>query len=134
MPVTKYPGRNGVVYMSVSGTTSAINVGGFRAFTLDGTQDDIDTTEFGASNRTSVLGFPNYRGTLEGFWASDDSTLRSASQASDGTNIYIYPSSNAPSRYIGGPAWVDMSLRSAVDQAVGVTANFRARGTWVNQL
>lgn len=134
MPVTKYAGRNGVVYMSVSGSTSAIPVGGFRAFTMDGTQDDIDTTEFGAGNRTSVLGFPNYRGTIEGFWASDDTTLRQAATATDGTHIYLYPSSSAPSKYIGGPAWVDMSLRSAVDQAVGVTANFRARGTWVNAL
>ena len=75
----KYAGSNCVVYMSINGTTAAINVGGMRAFTMDGTQETIDTTEFQASNRTSVLGFPAYSGTLEGFWASDDTTLRSAS-------------------------------------------------------
>jgi len=34
----------------------------------------------------------------------------------------------------GGPAWVDMSLRTAVDQAVALTANWRSRGNMVNQL
>ena len=130
----KYAGRNSVVYMSINGTTAAINVGGMRAFTMDGTQETIDTTEFQASNRTSVLGFPAYSGTLEGFWASDDTTLRSASASQDGTNLYLYPAREAPSKYIGGPAWVDMSIRSAVDQAVGTTANFTAKGTWVNNL
>jgi hypothetical protein len=130
----KYHGRNGVVYLSINGTTAAIAVGGMRAFTLDGTQDDVDTTEFGAGARTSVVGFPANRGTIEGFWASDDTTLRQAATSVDGTNIYLYPSSAAPSKYIGGPAWVDMSLRSAVDQAVGATGNFRARGAWVNNL
>jgi hypothetical protein len=131
---TKYHGKRGVVYASVSGTTGVVNVGGMRAFTLDGSQEDVDTTEFGEGNRTSVLGFPAFRGTLEGFWASDDTTVRLASQSTDGTSLYLYPSRDAPTKYVGGPAWLDMSIRSAVDAAVGVTANFRARGGWVNVL
>src|ERR1044072_1868393 len=100
MPVTKYHGKNGVVYMSTSGSGTAVPVGGFRAYTFDGSTDDVDTTEVGATTRTSVIGFPALRGTLAGFWGSDDSTLRQAANSADGTNIYIYPSSNAPSRYI----------------------------------
>lgn len=133
MPV-KYPGKNGVVYLSTSGTSAAVPVGGFRAFTMDGSTEKIDVTSFGASNRESVQGFPAFRGTLEGFWLSDDTTLRQASASTDGTNLYLYPSSNAVSKWIGGPAWIDMSLRSAVDQAVGTTANFEARGAWTNNL
>lgn len=134
VPGTKYHAKTGVVYMSISGTTNAIAVGGFRAYTLDGSQEKVDTTEFNAGNRTSVQGFPAYRGTLEGFWCSDDTTLRQGSQSSDGCHLYIYPSANAPSKYAGGPAWVDMSLRGAVDAAVGTTAAFEARGTWANVL
>lgn len=130
----KYHARAGVVYLSVSGAVAAVPVGGFRAYTLDGTADKVDTTEFGAGNRTSVLGFPAYKGTLEGFWASDDTTLRQAALSTDGTNIYIYPSSAAPSKYFGGPAWIDMSLRGAVDAAVGTTASWEARGTMSNVL
>jgi len=130
----KYHAKAGIIYMSTSGTTAASLVGGFRAYTLDGSQEKVDTTEFGATNRTSVQGFPAYAGTLTGFWASDDAIFRVASQSADGTNLYIYPSSNAPSKYVGGPAWVDMSLSGAVDAAVGTTAAFVAKGTWVNAL
>lgn len=130
----KYAGKNGVVYLSTSGTSAAVAVGGFRAFTMDGSTEKIDVTSFGATNRESVQGFPAFRGTIEGFWLSDDTTLKSASSSADGTNLYLYPSSNATSKWIGGPAWIDMSLRSAVDQAVGVSANFEARGAWTNNL
>jgi hypothetical protein len=130
----KYAGKSGLVYMSTTGTGSPVLVGGMRAFTIDNTADDIDTTEFGATNRTSVQGFPTSNGTIEGFWATDDSTLRTASQSSDGTNLALYPSRDAMSKYFGGPAWVDMSVRTAVDQAVQLTANWRSRGTMVNQL
>jgi len=131
---TKYSGAQGLIYLSASGTGAPVLAGGFRAFTLDNSRDDIDTTEFGASNKTSVLGFPSSRGTFEGFWATDDTTLRDASNSPDGTNIAVYPSRNAMTRYFGGPAWVDYSLRTAVDAAVTMTGNWRSRGNMVNSL
>ena len=131
---TKYAGKSGLVYMSTSGTGSVVLVGGMRAFTLDLTTDKLDVTEFGATNKTAVLGFPAARGTIEGFWATDDSTLRSASSSADGTNIALYPSSSAMTRYFGGPAWVDFGLRTAVDAAVTLTGNWEARGNMLNQL
>ncbi len=134
VPGTKYHAKAGVIYLSTSGSTAAGPVGGFRAYTLDTSQEKVDTTEFNAGNRTSVQGFPAFKGTLEGFWCSDDTTLRQASASADGTNMYIYPSGNAPSKWAGGPAWIDMSIRGAVDAAVGTTGTFEARGTWTNQL
>lgn len=130
----KYHGKGGLVYMSTTGTGSPVLVGGMRAFTLDNTADNVDTTEFGATNRTSVLGFPGANGTIEGFWASDDTTLRQASQSTDGTIIALYPNSTAMSKYFGGPAWVDYSMRTAVDAAVTLTGNWRARGNMINAL
>ena len=133
MPV-KYHGKRGIVYASASGATAASPVGAIRAFTLDESTDIVDVTEFGQGNRTYVQGFPNYTGTLEGFWASDVTTLQAAASATDGTNIYLYPSTDAPTKYVGGPAWLNLSIRSAVDQAVQQNANFSARGAWVNAL
>lgn len=130
----KYAGKDGLVYMSTTGAGAPVLVGGMRGFTIDNTSEDIDTTEFGATNRTSVQGFPASRGTLDGFWASDDSTLRTAATSADGTNIALYPSRNAMTRYFGGPAFIDMSLATAVDRAVGVTGNWRSRGNMVNAL
>jgi hypothetical protein len=130
----KYHGKRGLIYVSTSAAGTLVLVGGLRAFTLDGTQDQVDTTEFGASNRTSVLGFPAGRGTFEGFWASDDSTLAQASNSPDGCKIGIYPSRDAMTRYFACPAWVDYSARSAVDAAVTLTANWTANGNITNTL
>lgn len=131
---TKYAGRNSLVYASVDGTTAPVLVGACRAFTLDGTTDKIDVTEFGASNKSAVLGFAAARGTIEGFWASDDGTLRQAASSPGGTIIALYPTASQMSKFFGGPAWLDMSLRSAVDQAVTTTYNWEARGSMVNNL
>ncbi|HKD00636.1 MAG TPA: hypothetical protein VKG20_21520 [Methylomirabilota bacterium] len=130
----KYAGKAGLVYMSTSGAGAPVLVGGMRAFTIDNSTEDIDVTEFGATNRTSVIGFPSSRGTIEGFWATDDTTLRQAASSSDGTNIALYPSRDAMARYFGGPAWVDQSLRTAVDAAVTTSGNWRSRGNMINQL
>jgi len=131
---TKYHGKTMLAYVSTSGSGSPVLVGALRALTVDNTVDDVDTTEFGALNRTSVIGFPASRGTFEGFWASDDTTMRQASQSPDGCNLAIYPSSLVMTKYLGGPAWVDMSMRGAVDAAVTTTYNWRARGNIINQL
>jgi hypothetical protein len=130
----KYSGASGLVYLSTTGTGTPVLVGGLRAFTIDNSTDEIDTTEFGASNRTSVQGFPSSNGTLEGFWATDDTTLRQAATSPDGTNMALYPSRNAMTKYFGGPAWVDMSLNTAVDAAVTTTGNWRSRGNMINVL
>jgi len=130
----KYAGKNGLVYMSVDGVTAPILVGGLSAFTLDLSTDKIDVTEFGQTNKTSVLGFPAARGTIEGFWAADDTTIRTASQSPGGTIIALYPTSALMTRYFGGPAWVDYSLRENVNQAVTLTGNWEARGSMINAL
>jgi len=133
----KYHGKRGVVYVSPDGTTAASNAAGLRAFTLDLTTDLVDVTEFLAGNKTFVPGFPNYTGTIEGFYATDVTVVSAAATATvngTGTNIYLYPSADAVSKYIGGPAWLSLQLRSAVDAAVTQNANFSARGTWVNAL
>lgn len=130
----KYSGANGLIYMSSTGTGTPTLAGGFRAFTIDNSREAIDTTEFGATNKTEIQGFPSSNGTFEGFWATDTTAMRDAANSADGTNIAVYPSRNAMSRYFGGPAWVDYSLRTAVDQAVTISGNWRSRGDMVNQL
>jgi hypothetical protein len=130
----KYHGKSGLVYMSTTGAGAPVLVGGMRAFTLDLTTDKVDVTEFGATNKTAVIGFPAARGTIEGFWATDDTTLRVAAGSPDGTNLALYPASNVMSKYFGGPAWVDFGLRTAVDAAVTLTGTWEARGNMINQL
>lgn len=130
----KYHSKTAIIYASTSGAGSPVLVGALSGFTIDNSSDPVDTTEFGATNRTSVQGFPASNGTFTGFWASDDTTMRVASQSADGCVIAIYPSRNAMAKYFGGPAWVDMSLAGDVGAAVTTTYNWRSNGNMVNQL
>lgn len=131
---TKYHGKKGVVYASISGSAAATLVGSLRAFTLDLSTDLVEVTEFGQGNKTFVQGFPAYTGTIEGFWASDVTIMQQAANSVDGTNLYLYPTSDAVSKWIGGPGWINLNLRSAIDAAVALNGNFSARGAWINNL
>lgn len=134
MPSVKYHGRRGVVYLSASLAVAASLAGTIRGFTLDLSRDYPEVTEFGDANKTYVVGLPSFQGTLDGFFASDQSPIMSAQASVTGCNIYLYPSQDAPARWVGGPAFLDATIRSAVDQAVVETANFRAQGAWTNSL
>jgi hypothetical protein len=134
MPSTKYHGKRGVVYLSSSGSVAASLVGTIRGFTLDLSRDYPEVTEFLDPNKTYVVGLPNFTGTLDGFFATDQSPIMAASSSVTGCNIYLYPSVDAPAKWVGGPGFLDATIRSAVDQAVVETANFRANGGWTNNL
>lgn len=134
MPSVKYHGKRGQVYLSATGSAAAAPAGTIRGFTLDASRDYPEVTEFQDPNKTYVVGLPNFVGTLDGFFASDQSPIFAAAASVDGCNIYLYPTIDAPSKWIGGPAFLDATIRTAVDQAVVETANFRARGAWTNNL
>lgn len=134
MPSVKYHGRRGVVYLSTTLATAASPVGTIRGFTLDLSRDYPEVTEFLDPNKTYVVGLANFTGTLDGFFASDQSPIMTASNAIGGVNIYLYPTVDAPSKWVGGPGFLDATIRTAVDQAVVETANFRANGAWTNNL
>jgi hypothetical protein len=134
MPSVKYHGKRGIVYLSPNDATAASLVGTIRGFTLDLARDYPEVTEFLDPNKTYVVGLPNFTGTLDGFFATDQSPIMTAQQSVTGCHIYMYPSVDAPTKWVGGPAFLDATIRSAVDQAVIETANFRARGGWTNNL
>ncbi len=69
-------------------------------------------------------------GDFSGFWNDTDSTLKTASTSADGTKLYLYPSTDASSRYAYGPAWVDISYDVAVGDAVKLSGSFAANGAW----
>jgi hypothetical protein len=134
MPSVKYHGRRGVVYLSTSAASAAAPVGTIRGFTLDMSRDYPEVTEFQDTNKTYVVGLPNFTGTLDGFFATDQSPIMAAQNSVSGVNIYLYPTVDAPGKWVGGPGFLDATIRTAVDQAVVETANFRANGGWTNNL
>src|SRR5262245_6043905 len=127
-----YAGRNGVVYLSTTGSGTASNVVKQAAFTVNKTTDKLETTSFGDSNKTYVIGLPDLQGTISGFWDDTESKPFTAASSSDGCKLYLYPSSTATGKYWYGPAWVDVSMDTGVADAVKISINFAANGTWGN--
>ncbi len=131
--MAKYAGRKGVVYMSTTGTGAASNVASLSSWSLDKTTDKIDVTSFTQANKTYVIGLPDVKGNFSGFWDDTESKIFDGAESTDGVKLYLYPSSDAASKYWYGPAWVDYTIEVGVNDAVKITATFSANGSWDNQ-
>jgi hypothetical protein len=128
--VARYAGRKGLVYLASSGSGTASAVVSLTTWSLDMTQDRLDTTSFGDTNKTYVVGLRDVTGTFEGHWDDSETKLFTGAQSSDGVKLYLYPSSDAISKYAYGPAWIDVSIATSVTDKVTITANFAANGAW----
>jgi hypothetical protein len=125
-----YHGRKGVVYLSTTGTGAATTVLNLTDWSLDMATDTVEVTSFGDTNKTYVQGLPDISGQFSGFWNDAEDKLFQASASADGCKIYLYPSSDAPSKYFYGPAWLSVNITNSVSDATKITASFVANGTW----
>lgn len=132
--MSAYAGRKGVAYLSTTGSGTATNVVRLNAWTLNRTTDKIDVTSFGDANKTYVIGLPDLQGTLSGFWDDAETKPFTAAASSDGCKLYLYPSSDATSKYAYGPAWLDVSIEVPVSGAATISCNFAANGSWFTGL
>lgn len=128
--MARYHGRKGVVYVSTTGSGAASSVVSLNAWTLDQTTDKTEVTSFLDANKVYVQGLKDVSGTLGGFWDDTEEKLFQASDSVDGNKMYLYPSQDAPSRYWYGPAWLDASINVGVGDAISISANFSANGSW----
>lgn len=125
-----YHGKRGVVYLSTTGTGAATLVLSLTDWSLDMSTDTVETTSFGDTNKTYVQGLADISGSFSGFWNELEDKLFTASSSADGCKIYLYPSADAPTKYFYGPAWLSVSVSTAVGDAVKLTGNFMANGAW----
>src|SRR5262245_115853 len=94
----RYHGKKGAVYLSTtaSGTASSIQL---SEWSLDNSTDKVPVTSFGDTNQVFVQGLPNLSGRFTGFWNDGDNKLFTAAASTDGCKLYLYPTSDAPSKY-----------------------------------
>jgi len=118
------------VYISTTGTGTATNVIKLNSWTLDQTTDKIEVTAFGDANKTFVQGLKNVQGTFGGFFDDTEAKPFTGADSADGVKMYLYPSSDAPTKYWYGPAWLDVSINTGVADAVAISGNFAANGSW----
>lgn len=128
-----YHGGTGRVYVSTTGSGNAVNVAALTDWSLDMASDTVEVTALTDTNKTYVQGLGNLQGTLAGFWDAGVDTLFKARTSSDGCKMYIYPagtSGTTSGYYAYGPAYLSLSMTGAVADAVKVSGNFVAKGSW----
>lgn len=129
--MARYSGKTGVVYIGPSSGAAATAVVGLSKWSIDETTEKHDATAFGDTNKVYVQGLPDKKGQVSGFWddvASD--TLFSAATSTGGVNVYLYPSSLVPTKYWYGLAFFDDQVETDVKDAIKVSGNFVAAGSW----
>ena len=125
-----YHGRRGRMLLSTTGSGTPTTVLHLTEWALNMPTDRVETTSFGDANKTYVQGLPDVSVDFEGFYNDTDSTVYTASRSTDGSKAYLYVSTNANTKYLYGPCWVDFSIEDAVDGAVSVSGTLAANGSW----
>ena len=128
--MARYPGTHAAVYIAADGTGAAAALGGMATWTLDMSAPEIDCTACNDANQRFVQGLEKIGGTISGFWDDTDDALYDATQSTDGTKLYLYPSIDVPTKYWYGPAWINMSVDTGVSDAAKWSATFSANGNW----
>jgi hypothetical protein len=129
--VARYAARKGAIYIGTAAAGVATNLTAMAEWSLDGTTDKIDVTSFGDANMVRLQGLPDRKGTFSGFWDDTETKLFAAAASAGAVNMYLYPDvTDKPTSYFYGPAWVDFSMNASVKDAVKVTGNFVAGGSW----
>lgn len=127
-----YHGKKGVIYLSTTGTGNASAVVKLNEWSLDSATDKAEVTSFGDVNKTYVQGLPDIKGTFAGFFDDTETKIATAAASSDGCKLYLYPSSDAATKYKCGPAWLDASIKVSNNGACTISGSFVANGSWAN--
>lgn len=126
---TKLHGKNGAIYLDGpkgSGTKVAVK----SEWTLNLARDYVDATVFGDTNKTYLTGLKDISGTYSGFLDNSGDLLVNAT-SSDIVQLYLYSDDGAsPILIANGPALMDASITASNTDAVRMTGNFRAAGSW----
>lgn len=130
--MARYVGRKATLYLSSSGSTAAVNVANLTKWSLSFSRDKIDVTACNDANKATMTGLPDIKGSFEA-WFDDTATatLFTGAASADGVKAYMYPSADAPTKFFGGPAYIDITnFEAAVSGAVKVSGTISANGAW----
>jgi hypothetical protein len=129
--LARYHGKTAAIYIGTTISGVATKVTAMTEWSLDGSTERVDVTSFEDANIVRVNGLPDRKGTFSGHWDDTDSKLFTAAGVAGGVKMYLYPDVvNAPTKYFYGQANIDFSMSAGVKDAVKVSGNFDAAGSW----
>lgn len=100
------------------------------SFTVNEGAEFADVTSFEDGNTVELKGYKTMAGTLEGHFDDDEDRLYIAADLDTPVYLYFYPTKLNMQRYWYGLAWIDVSTSVSNKDAVKISANWKAAGTW----
>lgn len=121
-------GRKGRIYVDVSsaGTAAAVPIANLNSFSLNRSTDKIETTSFGDSSKTYVVGLVDAQGDFSGFWDTAGDQYKISAAIDGGRKFYLYPTTDTATQYWFGRAHFDVSVSEQVSGAVEVSGSWAA--------
>ena len=102
------------------------------SFDIDMSQDTVEVTAFGDTNKRYVSGMKNFSATIGGFWDDATDKFFDIVDAGNPVNCYIYPDAVAmPTQYWWGSAYVSGGISSSVTGAVALEGTIVAAGNFI---
>jgi hypothetical protein len=127
---TKRHGKNGAIYVGGPKGTG-VKVATKSEWTLNLNRDYVDATVFGDTNKTYLVGLKDIQGSFNGLLDVSGDLLVNATN-SDDQLIYLYADDRGSNEILiaMGPGLFDATITASNTDAIRVSGNFRASGSW----
>ncbi len=126
---TALHGKNGAIYLG-GPKGSGVKLVNKTEWTLNLGRDYVDSTVFGDTNKTYLVGLKDIQGTFAGLLAIAGDAQVNATN-SDAVDIYLYgDDGGTPLLIASGPGLMDAAITASNTDAIKTTGNFRAAGAW----
>jgi len=126
-------GSQGQIKMDPTGVggATAVAVASVNHWSLDLGRDTVEVTCFGDPNKQYVMGLPDIKGTLGGFWDSTTSgPLFDVAVGAVPAWLELVPTVLEPLFFWSGLGYISMSVDVSATGAVTLDGNFVGAGPW----
>lgn len=124
-------GSRGSVLMDPAGGTVYVAVASLNDWSLDMSRDKVDVTAFGDTNKQSVIGLPDFKGSFGGFWdATTSPVIFDAILGTIAVGLKLVMDTAASTNFFSGLAYLDGNIKVSANGAVTVGGSFVAAGNW----
>lgn len=115
-----------------AGGVTAVEVASMASWTLNMARNKADVTSFQDANLTYVVGLPDIKGSLGGWFDSDELTIFDIAMGDIACFLELIPSTIVTPTPImwSGKAWLDAAIDVKATGAVSVSGTFVAAGDW----
>jgi len=120
--------------MDPTGGSTAVAVADLNAWTANFARDTADVTAFGDTNKQYVVGLPDVKGTVGGWWnAASSPTLFGVALSDIPVLLKLIPSTLESTYLFTGLAYLDSAINVAANGAVSISGNFVGAGPWTQE-